>query len=383
MLNPEGVISPDFAEHALVGHDSRLRVWAVDGNRQLHSWPLPEVPAAILPEPIWACDQESCASCLVLRYGGAWGPGERGDRRDRSVAGLIFVRVSSGESRVVHLPRQEVCRVRHGLQLHVGPGKGHVLVQHDVDGKQQAMSVYTCYGGLVNCALVQAHTDDDWQCFWPQSGAAVAVVGRYYASCHLWLLSTRSISRMQTRYGWAAWATPSSDSLLLARPGTTARYRLSGELAPVLDLQAFDTARYMVWGCRLAVLATDGNTSYLRRLQVYTVHEGVFSLQNTLSASDWHFHYMLQLSPDGELCAAVLESDWSLRNKDGLPTRRHLAIVALASGVMHESPLLSAELADGLAYGWLAATFSTDCTAVLVSDTRSHRSQVFRFRTDT
>ena len=373
MLNPGGVISisPDFRQHALIGRDAKLRVWAVGSSRVLHRWPLPEVPAALLPEPTWALDVETRTCCLVVRYGGAWlRPRAAGGSADRSEAGLVFVHVGSGECTVVHLPRQTSRVERGSLQLHVCPGRGHVLVHHDV-GKQQALSVYTCQGMLVNSVQFKVALPDQLQCFWPASGAAVAVMeGQGLA--HLWLLSTQTIRRVHPNCYWAAWNTPSSGGVLLFGAAGTASFKLSGSLAAQPGLPAFQHALHVVWGSRLVVLTSKlGPPGRFdeRQLQIHDMHERGSSLQCILYDQERRLHFarVLQLSPDGELCATVSEG-----------SQHHLVVVHLASGEVHVYSLNYTDLA-GSEPVQLDVAFSPDCTAVLVYDKWSHRGQVFRF----
>ena len=376
-LNPEGIISPDeFTAHALVGHDGQLRVWTIGSSKPTQRWPLPDVPAALLAEPTWACAVQSSSCCLVVRYGGAWlRPRLPGGSTDRSVAGLVFACVSSGECCVVQLPSQTALVQRRGLQLHVCPGKGHVLVHHDA-GRQQALSVYTCQGALVNSVHFRAQADEGLQCFWPPSGAAVAVIEGRHATAYLWLLSSHVVSQLHLAYHWAAWATPASDSLLLFNPATTARVKLCGALSAQPELPAFEHALFAVWGRRLAVMTSNPglpDCSDQRKLHIYAVYGGQHRLEHTVYDREGHARFLkvLQLSADGELCATVSED-----------SRFYLAIVHLASGVMHEFQLDAMAL-PGRAHeiAW-QISFSRDCTAVLVSDRRSHRSQVLKFSTD-
>ena len=331
----------------------------------------------LLPEPTWACNWESRASCVVLRYGGAWLPAAAAARAfaDRSVAGLVFVCIASGQCCTVHLPRQTHAP-EDGMQLHVCPSKGLVLV-HQCSNTQHALSVYTCSGVLANCRQLYRPFAHDLQHLWSASGASVTMLATLRSTAHFWQLSSQEISLLQPA-SWAAWATPSSDRLLLGRASFVTCHRLSSDLSLVYcgtqQLPACKNSRCAVWGSMLAVLACDAGRATIRNLLIYAENEDAWSLQTILSARNRQFLQILQLSPAGELCAAVTANI-------GHPLECQLAIVTLASGAMRTFPLLDAELADSI-HEPLAVTFSVDCTAVLVTSTCSHRCQVFRFRAD-
>ena len=278
---------------------------------------------------------------------------------------------------------QSECRLaalqlgQHGcvehLKAHYCPSRALVLVQLST-GSEHVFRLLNFHGEQLATCTPPSSVRLSLQCFWLPAAHAVAfhgVLESEPALCSgIWVFG------QPCSLGWGAdslaWATPESGALAVGQSDTLAVTLISGHIAVAAPHLSARPPGCMCWGARLVVLPTPcSGTLGCDQLYVFLVDGAThLRLQQTVPAGcrataglQVYVPHVLQVSPDGQLCAAVTASPVSVYSR---LCHRHLAVVHLTSGRLREYALKDADLAHRLESESLQVCWSPDSTAVLV-----------------
>ena len=370
----EQLISTDFTQRA-VRTGEQILVYDVGSAGLPQRWPLPQVPEAWAGCDTWAWWRQH----LMLPYGSVFTLEGAADEGECAESGLVFLDTLTGTTSLVRLPDQDGF-VDQYVRLLACPSAGLVLVEHFDAQLELVFSVFQGSGAKVTCTICPSE-ELSWVS-WAQGGQAVAFCDMH--SVWAWELSGAGPVLMQTltTRPEAAWAVPYTGDLVVRqlssrrRSGAVVLTSLAssqtGSQAPPAEVTSRSDITGVALGARLAVLTSVGESedSTLRLLDVQREPFAVLTLR---PQAFWPFtDTALELSADGELCAAVCGVIMSDSEGEDDSHEPHLAIIHLASGRQHHFPL-SSSLGQHRTLRW-----TRDCTAVVVLDDHGH-SQLFDF----
>ena len=357
----------------------QLSVRNLSSGQLAGSWPLQELPAAVLSPHAWGW--ASSGTHVALPFGESpW------IIHSEDEAGIAFLDLRTGSWTVSRLgPHPEI----RCLAVRFCTGRDLLLVQRSHYKQRQVLCVYDFQGVLVSST--ELPQPDELLCTWAPAGNALAIQTQDTLTTWVWDLTSPSPGLIpDSPVGWlhrdqvnaVAWDTPESCRVAVieeppiriyaGRSMTFASCQAPYETSvlfsgpdPPADGCAALSGSWLVQLAPPFTLMPGGSGDLL----IFSAQDGSFQHQLT-ARPDFFASSVLELSADGQLCGAVLIDESEVFNM----INKGLAVVHLASGRMW-----TFALSRHLAGAAVRLTWRLDSSAVLVSDIRGGCHQMIVF----
>ena len=303
--------------------------------------------------------------------------------------GLMFLNTESAACSIVQL---QAAAGHTAVDVSYCTSRSLVLVHHVGAAHKDMLSVYGSRGQLhASTACPPGGSLEG--CSWAPSGAGVAFLEydldeesqhNGWSAVWLWDLQAGPVRVSGQLVSWTAWATPSASAACIVagsytRQATVATFNSQQQVSP-LTLQHAGGIRTgaAVWGTRLALLNTYQGAGY-KHLELFSMHGRRLTLTHAVRAGSGRVFAsrVLAVNGDGGLVCAVTGSPKKLNERGGQLCSPRLAVISLASGIVHEFPLQGV-LAQDTSHIYMDVSWSADCKSVLVSIEHEDR-QLFEF----